>query len=229
MYVTVMEEFGARSPKFTFQFNHLLALQSWMIYIKKKKKSPGACFSICKMGSWIQLLADFVTNECDFSYLSFVLWTRRPVSSLSVLHFLRWQWCTNNESNHTLGVICYFSLCPVIPDHSHPPVLWVLTGTIQAVSTVGCGNFWCSSMSLSSGVRLNWNSSSTICGLPWGLRRYRFCLQCRRPRFDPWLGKIPWRRKWQHSSILVWEIPWTEEPGGLHSMGSQKRWTRLSN
>ena len=25
-----------------------------------------------------------------------------------------------------------------------------------------------------------------------------------------------------HSSILVWKIPWTEEPGGLHSMGSQQ-------
>ena len=24
-----------------------------------------------------------------------------------------------------------------------------------------------------------------------------------------------------HSSILTWRIPWTEEPGGLHSMGSQ--------
>ena len=23
-----------------------------------------------------------------------------------------------------------------------------------------------------------------------------------------------------HSSILAWEIPWAEEPGGLHSMGS---------
>ena len=28
-----------------------------------------------------------------------------------------------------------------------------------------------------------------------------------------------------HSSILVWEIPWTEEPGGLKSMGSQKSQT----
>ena len=28
------------------------------------------------------------------------------------------------------------------------------------------------------------------------------------------VGKIPWRRKWQHS-ILAWEIPWTEEPDGL--------------
>ena len=32
-----------------------------------------------------------------------------------------------------------------------------------------------------------------------------------------------------HSSILAWRIPWTEEPGGLQSMGSQKSWTQLSN
>ena len=25
-----------------------------------------------------------------------------------------------------------------------------------------------------------------------------------------------------HSSILVWRIPWTEDPGGLQSMGSQR-------
>ena len=25
-----------------------------------------------------------------------------------------------------------------------------------------------------------------------------------------------------HSSILAWEIPWTEEPGGLQSMGLQR-------
>ena len=32
-----------------------------------------------------------------------------------------------------------------------------------------------------------------------------------------------------HSSILDWEIPWTEEPGGLQSIGSQKSGTRLSD
>ena len=26
-----------------------------------------------------------------------------------------------------------------------------------------------------------------------------------------------------HSSILAWEIPWTEEPGGLRFMGSQSQ------
>ena len=30
-----------------------------------------------------------------------------------------------------------------------------------------------------------------------------------------------------HSRVLAWEIPWTEEPGGLQSMGSQ-RVARLS-
>ena len=28
-----------------------------------------------------------------------------------------------------------------------------------------------------------------------------------------------------HSTILAWEIPWTEEPGGLQSMGPQRSWT----
>ena len=32
-----------------------------------------------------------------------------------------------------------------------------------------------------------------------------------------------------HFSLFTWEIPWTEEPGGLQSMGSQKSWTQLSD
>ena len=31
-----------------------------------------------------------------------------------------------------------------------------------------------------------------------------------------------------HSSI-AWEIPWTEKPDGLQSMGAKKSWTRLSD
>ena len=31
-----------------------------------------------------------------------------------------------------------------------------------------------------------------------------------------------------HSSILAWRIPWTEEPGGLQSTGSQS-WTQLTD
>ena len=40
---------------------------------------------------------------------------------------------------------------------------------------------------------------------------------------QPLIGKIPWRRKLAtHSSFLAWRILWTEEPGGLEFMGSQR-------
>ena len=32
-----------------------------------------------------------------------------------------------------------------------------------------------------------------------------------------------------HCSFLGWEIPWTEEPGGLQSVGLQKSWVPLNN
>ena len=48
--------------------------------------------------------------------------------------------------------------------------------------------------------------------LPWWLRRWSVCLQCRRPAFDPWVGKILWRRKWQSTPVLL--------PGKSHGRGS---------
>ena len=34
--------------------------------------------------------------------------------------------------------------------------------------------------------------------------------------FDPWVGKIPWGKKWQPTlGIFAWRIPWTEEPGEI--------------
>ena len=55
------------------------------------------------------------------------------------------------------------------------------------------------------------------------------CLQCRRPGFHPWVGKIPWRRTWQLTPVfLPGASPWTEVPGGLQSTGSQSQ-TQRSN
>ena len=35
-------------------------------------------------------------------------------------------------------------------------------------------------------------------------------------------NKIPEKEMATHSSIIAWGIPWTEEPGGLHSIGSHR-------
>ena len=49
--------------------------------------------------------------------------------------------------------------------------------------------------------------------------------ETQRHGFNPWLGKIPWRRTWQPTpNILAWEIPWTEEPGELQSTGVATEW-----
>ena len=41
--------------------------------------------------------------------------------------------------------------------------------------------------------------------------------------FDPWVGKTALEEGMAtHSWILAWEIPWTEEAGGLQSMGLQR-------
>ena len=49
------------------------------------------------------------------------------------------------------------------------------------------------------------------------------CRRCKRHRFNPWVRKIPLEDEMAaHPSILAWEIPWTEEPGGLQSIASQR-------
>ena len=49
------------------------------------------------------------------------------------------------------------------------------------------------------------------------------CRKCKRCRFNPLTGKIPWRKAWQPTPVfLPGESPWTEEPGRLQSMRSRR-------
>ena len=45
--------------------------------------------------------------------------------------------------------------------------------------------------------------------------------------WDPWVRSLGWEDPLEegmgtHSNILAWRMPWTEEPGGLQSMGPQR-------
>ena len=51
---------------------------------------------------------------------------------------------------------------------------------------------------------------------------------------ETWVQSLGWKDPLEkeiatHSSILARRIPWTEEPGGVQSMGSQRVGTQLSN
>ena len=55
---------------------------------------------------------------------------------------------------------------------------------------------------------------------------------CQRKRRETQVRSLYWENRLEkamaaHSSILAWRIPWTEEPGGLQSIGSQRVKTQL--
>ena len=59
-------------------------------------------------------------------------------------------------------------------------------------------------------------------GLPWWLSDKRILLSMQ----EMWVPSLDWedpleKEKAIHSSILAWEIPWTDESGGLQLMGLQ--------
>ena len=63
-------------------------------------------------------------------------------------------------------------------------------------------------------------------GYLW-LRQQRICLQCRRPLIgkgweEPLEKEMAIHSNILHSNILAWRTPWTEKPGRLQSIGSQK-------
>ena len=62
------------------------------------------------------------------------------------------------------------------------------------------------------------------CGLPWKLSWQRIHLQCRRPWFDSWVGKIQWRR-----DRLPTPVFWPGEFHELYSPWSRKELTWLND
>ena len=62
-------------------------------------------------------------------------------------------------------------------------------------------------------------------GFPWSPKWLKKKIHL--PMQETWVRSLGWedlleKEMVSHSSILVWEIPWTKEPGGLQSMGLQR-------
>ena len=56
-------------------------------------------------------------------------------------------------------------------------------------------------------------------GLSWWFKWWRICMQCKRPRFDPWVRKIAWRREGQPTAIF-----WPREFSGQRSLAGYTPW-----
>ena len=58
-------------------------------------------------------------------------------------------------------------------------------------------------------------------GLPWWLSGKEPACQCRRRGFGPWVGKIPWRKKWQPTPVFL-----PEKSHGQRSLVGYSPWGR---
>ena len=68
-----------------------------------------------------------------------------------------------------------------------------------------------------------------IMRLPRPLSGKESTCQCRRHRFDSWVGKIPWRIKWNPLQYSCLENPMDRGAWQATVHGVSKNWTRLSN
>ena len=123
-----------------------------------------------------------------------------------------WKWGSHVEIRYFLRLLIsisytsvyFFYICRLSFSDHHKIVLW-LANTLSIYSTLHLygGSWWLS-------------GKESICQ----------CKRCGRCGFDPWVRKVPWRRKWQPTPEFLLKkkkkIPWTVEPGGQHTVGLQR-------
>ena len=116
----------------------------------------------------------------DAMILAFWMLSFKPTFSLSSFTFIKRLFSSSSLSAITVTAYAYQSLL-FLPAILIPP---------------------CDSSNPAFGMRYSACRPSQVAQM------VSVCLQCGRPRFDPRIGKIPWRRKWQPTSVLL--------PGKLH-------------
>ena len=134
-------------------------------------------------------------------------WGRDQLDTTERLHF------------HELEkVMATHSLCSCLENPRDGEAWWA--------AVYGVAQSWTRLKQLSSS-----SSSSLVLGFPGGASGKEPACQCRRHKrcgFDPWVGKIPWRRAWQPTPVfLSGESPRIEEPGGLLSARLFCPWNSL--
>ena len=90
---------------------------------------------------------------------------------------------------------------------SHPPIFPTQTGEVWPLLALFSSAFWC----------------LVIAGFPDGAAPGKnLPASARDSGLIPESGRSPGEGNGTHPSILAWDVPWTEEPGGLQFMGPQR-------
>ena len=128
-----------------------------------------------------------------------------------------------------------WKVCPALPALSSPSLNAIIARTCTSQKTHlphVPADTWVAPPSMCQHSECQGRKSfprTALNGPPWRLSDRESACRCRRPGFDPWVEKIPWRRKRQPTPVLSPGKTWTEEPGGLQSLGSERDTTERLN
>ena len=100
-----------------------------------------------------------------------------PIQGLNscLLHLLLWQ-VDSLPLCHLGSIYIYMYVCVYIYIYMSTPIC---QDPLSSLVTISFGDF------------------------PGGTSDKEFACQCRRPGFDPWVRKIPWRRKWKPTPVFL--------------------------
>ena len=102
-------------------------------------------------------------------------------------------------------------------------------GVGERQGSLSCHSPWgCKESDVTEQLNNNW----VWVGLPSWLSGKECTCQCRRRkrhRFNPWVGMIPWRRKWEPPPVIPWENPMDRGAWWAAVHRVTKSWTWLSN
>ena len=141
--------------------------------------SPRICLNSCPLSSWCHPIISFSVTLFSFWFQSSPASESFPMSQLFA------------SSSQSIRGSASASVLPMNIQGWFP---FILTGLIS-LQSMGLSRVFSSTTI--------WERLFFGTQLPWWLRGYSVCLQCRRPGFEPWVGKIPWRRKWQPTPVFL--------------------------
>ena len=114
------------------------------------------------------------------------------------------------QRKHTLNMYCHMKSVPRLPAiHLRSSAS---TCFLSQADTYLCAANWAQLRMVLPGTDVGVVSRWVHVGLPRWLSGKESTCQCSRCRFDLWVGKIPWRRKWQPTPVFL--------PGKPHGQGS---------
>ena len=139
--------------------------------------------------------------------------------------------CPWNFPAQNTGVGCHFLLQGIFPTRGSNPCLPYCRHLLSHQGNPSIGDTAVKKQTKNEisfsrqTVHVIISKLSCQCDFPGSASDKESACQCR--RHETWVRSPGWEEPLEeematHSNILAWKIPWTEEPGGLQSMGSQR-------